>query len=503
MTQISNSKRLAKNTVYMYIRMVIVLLIALYSSRLLLRNLGVDDFGTYNLVGSIISMVAGLKGMFASATQRFLNFEMGRKNPQRLQLIFSMSIIINIVLSLIFIIVVESIGLWFFEYKINIDPSRLIAAKYVFHLAVISSVITIMTSPYDAVIIANERFNFYAFSSVLDSVLRLFAVILIPYLMGDKLIIYGALLLVIAFLIRIINGLYCSKNFEESHFKKCWDKSTFTQMFSFAGWQSLGMTASTFRANGLNMIFNVFGGTGVNAARGIAVQIESAVTMFLGNIITAITPYSIKAYGEGNNIKVQQMFFFSSKILLIAGFLISVPLIYNTRPILKLWLGEVPEFTVGFVQIIVVWFLVRSVHQPIDTLFKAAGRIREYQLLEGLLLLFPLPLAYVALKSDLSLYAAFSTIILVDIIDLVCILLLLCRIMDVDLSRYFKEVIIPMFACFFVLIIGYYLEYSYYSASVLSGIFISLLIDIITAALFYVFAFSKFEKDTILTILKK
>lgn len=503
MTQISNSKRLAKNSVYMYIRMVIVLLIALYSSRLLLRNLGVDDFGTYNLVGSIISMVAGLKGMFASATQRFLNFEMGRKNPQRLQLIFSMSIIINIVLSLIFIIVVESIGLWFFEYKINIDPSRLIAAKYVFHLAVISSVITIMTSPYDAVIIANERFNFYAFSSVLDSVLRLFAVILIPYLMGDNLIIYGALLLVIAFLIRIINGLYCSKNFEESHFKKCWDKSTFTQMFSFAGWQSLGMTASTVRANGLNMIFNVFGGTGVNAARGIAVQIESAVTMFLGNIITAITPYSIKAYGEGDDRKVQQMFYFSSKILLIVGFLISVPLIYNTYPILHLWLGEVPEFTVGFVQIIVIWFLVRSVHQPIDTLFKAAGRIREYQILEGILLLLPLPLAYFALKSGMSLYSAFCTIVIVDILDLICILLLLRRVMDVDLSRYFKEVIIPMFAAFIVLIIGYYFEYCLYSACVLPGIIISLLVDIISAVLFFVFVFSKLEKDTIVSILNK
>ena len=164
MAQISNSKRLAKNSVYMYIRMIIVLLIALFSSRLLLKNLGVDDYGTYNLVGSIISMVAGLKGMFASATQRFLNYEMGRKNTQRLQLIFSMSIIINLVLSLIFVIVVEAIGLWFFEYKINIDPSRLLAAKYVFHLAVVSSVITIMTSPYDAVVIANERFNFFAFS---------------------------------------------------------------------------------------------------------------------------------------------------------------------------------------------------------------------------------------------------------------------------------------------------------------------------------------------------
>ena len=503
MAQISNSKRLAKNSVYMYIRMIIVLLIALFSSRLLLKNLGVDDYGTYNLVGSIISMVAGLKGMFASATQRFLNYEMGRKNTQRLQLIFSMSIIINLVLSLIFVIVVEAIGLWFFEYKINIDPSRLLAAKYVFHLAVVSSVITIMTSPYDAVVIANERFNFFAFSSVLDAVLRLLAVILIPFLKGDHLIVYGCLLLFIAIIIRIINGIYCSKNFEESHFKKCWDKSTFTQMFSFAGWQSLGMTASTLRANGINMIFNIFGGTVVNAARGIAVQVESAVLMFLNNIITAITPYSIKAYGEGDERKVQQMFFFSSKVLFIVGFVISVPIIYVTYPILKLWLGVVPEFTVGFVQIIIIWFLVRSVHQPIDTLFKAAGRIREYQILEGVLLLLPLPLSYFALQNGLSMYIAFSTIVLVDIIDLASILVLSRKIIDVDLHRYFKEVILPMILAFTVMAVGYYIVYSYFDGNIVSGIFASITVDLLMAALFFFAVFSQSEKNSLLSLIKK
>ena len=501
MAQISNSKRLAKNSVYMYIRMIIVLLIALFSSRLLLKNLGVDDYGTYNLVGSIISMVAGLKGMFASATQRFLNYEMGRKNNQRLRLIFSMSIIINLVLSLIFVIVVEAIGLWFFEYKINIDPSRVFAAKYVFHLAVVSSVITIMTSPYDAVIIANEKFNFYAFSSILDAVLRLLAVILIPFLKGDHLIIYGCLLLFIAVIIRIINGFYCSKNFEESHFKKCWDKSTFSQMFSFAGWQSLGMTASTLRANGINMIFNVFGGTVVNAARGIAVQVESAVLMFLNNIITAITPYSIKAYAEGDERKVQQMFFFSSKILFIVGFIISVPIIYITHPILKLWLGVVPEYTVGFVQIIVVWSLVRSVHQPIDTLFKAAGRIREYQILEGVLLLLPLPLSYFALKNGYSMYVAFSTIVIVDIIDLASILLLSRKIIDVDLYRYFKEIVLPMILAYIVMAIGYYIVYSCFGGDFMTGIIASIIVDLLLSAFFYFAVFLQTEKNILKSLL--
>ena len=501
MAQVSNTKRLAKNSVYMYIRMIFVLLIALFSSRLLLKNLGVDDFGIYNLVGSIISMVAGLKAMFSSSTQRFLNYEMGRNNYERLQLIFSMSIIINIVLSLIFVVVVESIGLWFFEYKINIDPSRVLAAKCVFHLAVVSSVITIMTSPYDAVIVANEKFDFYAFSSVLDAVLRLVAVILIPYFNGDNLIIYGILLLLIAFLIRIINGFYCSKKFRESHFKRCWDKDTFKQMFSFAGWQSLGMTASTLRTNGMNMVFNVFGGPAVNAARGIAFQIESAVTMFLNNIITAITPYSIKAYGGGDDKKVQNMFYFSSKVLLFAGFIISIPIVYNTYIILKVWLGEVPEFTIGFVQIIIVWFLVRSVHQPIDTLFKAAGRIKEYQILEGVLLLLPLLLAYLALNRGFSMYAAFSSIIIVDIIDLVSILFLSRKVVNVNLTRYFKEVMLPMIVYFILLIIGYYLVFSLFNANVLSGIVVSIIAEIIIALFFFFIVLSRYEKETVKALL--
>lgn len=503
MAQLSNSKRMARNSMYMYIRMIVVLFIALFSSRLLLKNLGVEDFGTFNLVGSIISMVAGLKSMFSSATQRFLNYEMGKNNYQRLQLIFSMSIIINLVLSLIFVIIVESIGLWFFEYKINIDPSRLFAAKCVFHLAVVSSVITIMTSPYDAVIIANERFSFFAFTSTLDAVLRLVAVILIPFFNGDNLIIYGLMLLLVAVIIRIINGIYCSRNFEESHYRRCWDKETFKQMFSFAGWQSLGMTASTLRTNGMNMIFNVFGGPTVNAARGIAFQVESAVTMFLNNIITAITPYSIKAQGEGDSRKVQNMFFFSSKVLFIVGAIISIPIIYLAYPILKLWLGAVPDFAVGFVQIIVVWSLVRSVHQPIDTLFKATGRIRDYQILEGVLLLLPLPLAYVALMNGLSVYVAFSTIVIIDIIDLLAIVLLSKKVVDVDLACYFKEVIMPMILTGVVIVGGYYLSNISFCGSVVSAILLAVIVDVILLLFFITVVFSKFEKQVLLSLIKK
>ena len=274
-------------------------------------------------------------------------------------------------------------------------------------------------------------------------------------------------------------------------------------MFSFAGWQSLGMTASTLRANGINTIFNIFGGTVVNAARGIAVQVESAVLMFLNNIITAITPYSIKAYGEGDERKVQQMFFFSSKVLFIVGFVISVPIIYVTYPILKLWLGVVPEFTVGFVQIIIIWFLVRSVHQPIDTLFKAAGRIREYQILEGVLLLLPLPLSYFALQNGLSMYIAFSTIVLVDIIDLASILVLSRKIIDVDLHRYFKEVILPMILAFTVMAVGYYIVYSYFDGNIVSGIFASITVDLLMAALFFFAVFSQSEKNSLLSLIKK
>lgn len=239
MPQASTGKRLAKNTAFMYGRMIILTLITLYTSRVVLRELGVDDFGIYNVVGSIVAMFSALRGLFATSTQRFMNYEMGKGNRDRLQLVFNTGSLINVILAAVFVVGVEIVGWWFFEYKINVDPSRLVAAKWVFQLSVASAVVSMMTTPYDAVLIAHERMDFYAIMAIVEGLLRLGIVFLLVASPIDKLVFYGLLQLVVSVLVRLINAIYCKKRFPESHYKRCWDRGLFKEMSVFAGWNFL------------------------------------------------------------------------------------------------------------------------------------------------------------------------------------------------------------------------------------------------------------------------
>src|SRR5574344_1716774 len=392
---IINSKKIAKDSLYMYLRMGFILLISLYSSRIMLKILGVDDFGTYNLVGSIIATVSMLKSMFASSSQRFLNFEMPKNNLKRLRQIFGISIIINIFISIVFVFFVELLGFWFFKYKINISADRVDAAKYIFHLSVLSSVIVIMTTPYDAVLLAREKFNFYAVISVLDFLLRFIAILAVPYINGDNLIIYGILLLFEAIVIRIIDGIYCSRHFPECVFLYQWDFSIFKDMFKFASWQLLGNSAYTITQNGINMIFNVFGGPVVNAARGVSYQIYNAINQFMRNVNSVTAPFCIKKHAEGNDNKMYKMFMLSSKLIYLMNFITILPIIYFTNIILKFWLGSIPTYAIAFTQIILLWSLVRALHEPIDIIFRAFGKMKYFQITECIILSLPLVLSYV------------------------------------------------------------------------------------------------------------
>jgi len=486
----------------MYIRMFVLLLISLYTSRVLLQQLGIDDYGIYNLVGSIIAMVSMLKGMFASSTQRFLNFEMGKENKEKLQTIFNMSIYINIIVSVVFILLVESMGLWFFEYKINIDPSRLFAAKWVFHLSVISSVITIMTTPFDAVIIAHEKMNIFALISILDGLLRLIIIFFLSEFGGDKLIVYAILLLCVSIAIRLINTIYCKNKFPESCYKKCWDKTIFKEMFSFAGWQLFGNTAYTLTNNGLNMLLNIFGGPAVNAARGIAYQVNAAIGQFLNNIIIVTNPYSVKSYAEGKKEQMFKMMFFSSKILFIVECCLVVPVFFLTYDILKLWLGVVPDYTVGFVQIILVWSLIRSIHSPIDTIFKAVGEIKFYQITEGILLSMPLFVSYFSLKAGVSLYIVFYFMVIFEIINTIIILILAKKIAGLKLRKYFKNVILPCAQCLIITTFAYLIIKTYIINSIYT-LGLSIFIDILCLTLMFYLGFTKQEKEQVLSLIKR
>lgn len=510
MKELSTGKRLARNTFFMYFRMFIQLAIALYTSRVVLNQLGVEDYGIYNLVGSVVAMFSSLRTLFASSTQRFLNFEMGKwdkgieKKSQmikELKRIFNMSINVNVLMSFLFVFCVEIVGIWFFNYKINIDAPRMNAALIVFQFSIASAVITILTTPFDAEIISHERMDFYAIMALVEGGLKLGVALALPLFTVDKLELYGFLIFLVYLITFCVNALYCRFNFEECKLKYVWDSSLFKRMFSFAGWNFLGNTAYTLAHNGINMVLNVFGGPIVNAARGIAYQVQSAVNALLANISVVIRPYSIKEYAKGEFIRYNSIICLSSKLMFSIQLCLVVLLSVNIDIALKIWLKEVPLYASIFTQIILIDTLIRSLSPSIDISFMAEGRMRNYQIVEGVLLSLPLLASYLLLLYEAPYYFTFISICVFEIINLVTTLILAGHETKLDIKNYFRSVIIPCFICFVLYIVASFLFLDGFPQ--LIKIIMSIGLLSILIAFMWLLGFSKQERGAILSIVKK
>lgn len=443
----STGKRLAKNTAFMYIRMFVLIVVSFYTSRVVLQQLGVDDYGIFNLVGSIVAMFASLRIIFASSTQRYLNYELGKETAQNLQLVFNLSIYINLTIGVIFVIAVEALGIWFFTHDINVPADRMDAAFIVFQCATLIAAVSILTSVFDAVIIAHERMNFYAVIAIVESLMKLGIAYLLSRAPIDKLIFYGLLLVGVSVVVMLINLIYCKWHFKEVKLRLIWDKTYFKQMTQFAGWNFLGNTAYAVTQNGINMVLNVFGGTVVNAARGIAFQVSEITKQFLTNINTVMTPYSIQAYAGGRQEDFQKAIFISSKILFYVQLMLTIPLVYLTPWVLYLWLGQVPDYSVVFLQLVLGITLVRSVHGPLDTVFKAKGELKYYQIAEGIILALPLLLGYLVLKAGAPYATVFICCIAMEMVNLIVMLILARHIADFDSMAYSRSILMPAVLC--------------------------------------------------------
>lgn len=502
MPQSSTGKRLAKNSAFMYGRMIILTLITLYTSRVVLRELGVDDFGIYNVVGSIVAMFSALRGLFATSTQRFMNYEMGKGNHDRLQLVFNTGSFINVILAAIFVIGVEIVGWWFFEYKINVDPSRLVAAKWVFQLSVASAVVSMMTTPYDAVLIAHERMDFYAIVAIVEGLLRLGIVFLLVVSPIDKLVFYGLLQLVVSVLVRLINAVYCKKRFPESHYKLCWDKGLFKEMSVYAGWNFFGNMASTLTDSGLNLVLNIFGGAAVNAARGIAYQIKSATHKFLGSMLVVVNAYNTKTYASGQKEKFFDLLHFASKIYFTIQMAMTIPLAYLTKDVLQLWLGQVPDYAVVFTQLVLVHSLLRSIHYPINNMFKAVGDLKAYQITEGIILTLPLLVSYFALKAGAPYASMFVIIILFEVINFIAIVFIGRKVAGLSIRQYIWRTAIPCAICFVVGCVGFIIR-SLYVTNIWVAIALTVLFLAVCFLLMFFVGLSKKEKQQLLALIQK
>ena len=498
----TTAKRLAKNTAFMYARMGLLMLISLYTSRVILQKLGIDDYGTYNLVGSIVSMFAALRGFFASSTQRFINFEMGRGNNDRLTLIFNMSIVINLLLSIVFIIAVEGVGYWFLNYKMVIDPTRLFAAKVVFQLSVISAIVSMFTTPFDALIIAHERMDIYAYFAIIEGVLRLGVVFLLGSFGFDKLIFYGFLQLSVTLIIILLNVLFCRRSFEECRYKRSWDKKVFKEMTSFACWNFVGNTAYSLVQSGLNMLLNMFCGLAANTARGIAYQANSAVSRVQKSISIVVNPFSTKAYASGRKNKMFAMMFFTTKAYYTILSCLVIPLVFMAPQILRLWLGQVPDYSVGFLQLVLLYSLIRTPHEPITSVLMSVGNIKLFQIAEILIQTSTVIISYFLLKKGCSPYWLFGAMNIVELFNYIAILIIAKKVALLPLGQYLRKAIFPCFCCFVVSLLGFLLTRHYLDNTVVLCILTATTLVVVFLFMFFI-GLSQFEREQLLSIVKK
>jgi O-antigen/teichoic acid export membrane protein len=397
-----NNKRIARNTLFLYFRMLLTMGVSLYTSRVVLNALGIDDFGIYGVVGSIIAMFGFLNSSMASATSRFLTFELGRKDYEKLRKTFSAALTVHFIVAVIILILGETIGLWWLENKLVIAPDRMNAAQWVFHLSVFASVIAITQAPYNATIIAHERMNVYAYVEILNSLLKLGIVFLLVIGSFDKLILYAALTLCVTIIITMIYKIYCTANFPESHYRFHWDKKIIKPIIGFLGWSFLGYFSFTLKTQGVNMLLNLFFGVILNAAYGIAAQIKNALMGFSSNFLQASRPQIVKYYASGNILSMKNLVINVSKYSFLLMLLISFPVIMEGHFILNLWLKKVPDYAVSFAQLNLLYGIIWTQMVPFGQAIHATGKIKIHNIINGITNLLVLPVSYFCFKINFS-----------------------------------------------------------------------------------------------------
>lgn len=442
----NNNTRIAKNTLMLYFRMFFTMSVSLYTSRVVLNALGVEDYGIYSVVGGVIALFTFINTAMVSSTQRYINVELANGDKNKLRSVFNTSLQIHALVSLIIVILGETVGMWFLLSKLVIPESRMIAAMWVYQCSIILCVVNIMSAPYNADIIAHERMSAFAYISILEVSLKLFIVYLLILMPYDKLIVYVILLLLIQLLIRFIYAWYCNKNFKESFFKIGFDKALFKDMARFAGWSLCGNLAGVLCTQGLNILLNIFFGPVVNAARGIAVQVQAAIWQFMSGFQTALNPQITQNYAKGNIIQMHNLMFRSARFSFLLLLFVSLPVLLETKFVLALWLKNVPENTVVFTQIMIGISLLYATVNPLVIANQATGKIKNYQIVVGGTLLAILPISYIVLKTGAPAYSVFIVHLSVEAIAQFFRMLILRKQINLNMLDFLKNIYIPLLA---------------------------------------------------------
>lgn len=440
MVEPAANKRIAKNSIFLLLRMILLTLVSLYTSRVVLHSLGASDYGLYNVVGGIVVMFVFLNNAMMNATQRYITFELGKENFSKLNRIFCISINIHVLISLLVFLLVETVGIWFLYNKLVIPEGRLNAAFWTLQFSAIATVVTIISVPYNALIVAHEKMAAFAYISIVDALFKLIVAYLISVTSHDKLILYSFLLLLISVFDRIIYNIYCRKKFEESKYRYIKDNKLFREMFAFAGWSMIGNLAYVGATEGLNIMLNMFFNPVVNAARAIAVQIQGVIINFSSNVENAIKPQITKSYAQESNERLFTLSYASARFTFFALLLVSLPIMIEAKEILTLWLKDVPEHTVRFVQLIMLCTLVDVLSNPMLTIAQASAKIKKYQTMVGLIYLLVVPLSYLALVLWRVPEFVFVVNLLVFLVLQIVKMFIVCPIVKMPIRGYAKMV---------------------------------------------------------------
>lgn len=435
------TRRIAKNTLMLYVRMLFMMFMGLYTSRIVLQALGEGDYGIYNVVGGVVAMCTIISGALNSAVSRFITFEMGKGEGARLNKVYSTAVIIQIVLAAVVVAVAEPVGLWFIDNEMTISPERIPAARWVLHFSLLAFVVNLMSVPQMASITAHERMSAYAWIGILDGLLRFGVALLISCSGHDRLVAYAALMAVSVLIVRMAYGIYCRLHFPECRFRPVFDRPLMKEMFSFAGWNFIGVTAGVLRDHGGNILVNVFSGSvAVNAARGVALQLSNAVQSFVTNFMTAVNPQITKSYAAGEKDYMFSLMRKSSRMAYYLLLIIVLPVIFNVDYLLSIWLDEVPAGSASFARLFLILALSESLSGPLITGTQATGKIRDYQILVGGLIMLNFPVSYIFLKAGA---APEVTVVVAIVISQICLfarLYMLRRLTEFPVGEYLIKV---------------------------------------------------------------
>lgn len=494
MPNTKNNHRIAKNTFLLYIRMLLTMGVSLYTSRVVLNTLGVVDFGIYNIVGGIVVLFSFLNAAMSSATQRFLSFELGKGAIDGAKQVFSMSMTAHISIVFLVIVLAETIGLWFLNTQLEIPEERMIAANWVYQFSILTFCIQIIRVPYNASLIAYEKLSFYAYFSIIEVVLKLLIVFLLLYFGWDKLKLYAALTCGVMLVTLIIYKLYCNRVFTICYYSYFWDALLYKKLMIFSGWSLFGASANVGAQQGLNILLNIFWGVAVNAAMGIADQVSSAAYGFVSNFQTAFNPQIIKSYASDDRTYFMSLIFRASKLSYFLLFLLSLPVLICTDLILEIWLHIVPEYAASFCRLIIVFLLIDALSAPLWMSVQATGKIRNYQLLMGSLILLNFPLAYIFLKLGFSPESVLFVRVAINLLTLFARIFYLRSRIELPAKRYINEVVlvvalVTLLALPLPLIINHYM-------SNYSGLIVTTITAMLSTGLcVYVVGLKKNERD--------